>query len=208
MTIARALKWLAGALLLPVVLAALFIAIYGWNWLRQPIEQMTLDKTGRQLVIGGDIEVDFGWPLPRIRTGAVSFANPAWASEKQMVTSEALEIVIDLPQLLRQNIVLPEVALRRPVVFLEQGADGRKNWLLDREQLDESARLRIGRLTLDQGSVGYDDVRQKTSNVETQKGMVQLTGFVSSEAAMDQAVKVARGIKGVTSVKNDMHIKK
>lgn len=51
-------------------------------------------------------------------------------------------------------------------------------------------------------------VKATEVNVETQKGMVQLTGFVSSEAAMEQAVKVARGIKGVTSVKNDMHIKK
>lgn len=180
MILPRLLKWVAVGLLAPIVLGVLFIAIYGWNWLRQPIEQMTLDKTGRQLVIGGDIEVEFAWPLPRISAGAVSFANPAWASEKQMVTSEAVEIVIDLPQLLRQNIVLPEVALRRPVVFLEQGADGRKNWLLDREQLDEAARLRIGRLTLDQGSVGYDDVRQKTSiraalsTVDTQTAVAAL----------------------------------
>lgn len=163
MTLPRLIKWVSIGLFAPVVLGALFIAIYGWNWLRQPIEQMTLDKTGRQLVIGGDIEVKFGWPLPRITAGTVSFANPAWASEKQMVTSEAVEITVDLPQLLGQNIVLPEVVLLRPVIFLEQGADGRKNWLLDREQLDETARLHIGRLTLDQGSIGYDDVGQKTS---------------------------------------------
>lgn len=44
-------------------------------------------------------------------------------------------------------------------------------------------------------------------NVETFKGEVQLSGFVSSRAAENKAVEVARSVKGVTSVKNDMRIK-
>jgi hyperosmotically inducible protein len=44
-------------------------------------------------------------------------------------------------------------------------------------------------------------------NVETFKGVVQLSGFVSSQAAIDKAVAVARGVGGVTSVKNDMRVK-
>lgn len=163
MTLPRSLKWIAGGFLVPIVLAVLFIAIFGWNWMRGPIERMTLEKTGRVLVINGDIKVKFGWPLPRIHTGAVTFANPGWAKEKQMVAADAVEITINLPQLLRQNIVLPEVRLERPVVFLEQGAGGRKNWLLDLDQKDEEARIRIDRLTLDDGRLGYDDARQKTS---------------------------------------------
>ena len=43
--------------------------------------------------------------------------------------------------------------------------------------------------------------------VETFKGVVQLSGFVSSEAEIDRAVEVARDVKGVTSVKNDMRLK-
>lgn len=44
-------------------------------------------------------------------------------------------------------------------------------------------------------------------NVETFKGVVQLSGFVSSRADIDKAVEVARGITGVKSVKNDMRVK-
>ena len=44
-------------------------------------------------------------------------------------------------------------------------------------------------------------------NVETFKGVVQLSGFVSSTMDKNKAVEVARGIKGVTSVKDDMRIK-
>lgn len=44
-------------------------------------------------------------------------------------------------------------------------------------------------------------------NVETYKGVVQLSGFVSSESDIKKAVEVARSVKGVTSVKNDMRLK-
>ena len=44
-------------------------------------------------------------------------------------------------------------------------------------------------------------------NVETFKGVVQLSGFVSSRAAIDKAVAIARGVGGVTSVRNDMRLR-
>jgi len=44
-------------------------------------------------------------------------------------------------------------------------------------------------------------------NVETFKGVVQLSGFVSSQAAENTAVSVARSVGGVKSVKNDMRLK-
>jgi osmotically-inducible protein OsmY len=44
-------------------------------------------------------------------------------------------------------------------------------------------------------------------NVETYKGAVQLSGFVSSQADINKAVDVARSVKGVVSVKNNMHVK-
>ena len=44
-------------------------------------------------------------------------------------------------------------------------------------------------------------------NVETFKGRVQLSGFVTSRASIDRAVQVAQGVSGVTSVGNDMRLK-
>jgi osmotically-inducible protein OsmY len=43
--------------------------------------------------------------------------------------------------------------------------------------------------------------------VETYKGTVQLSGFVASQKAVDKAVEIARSVKGVTSVKNDLVVK-
>jgi osmotically-inducible protein OsmY len=44
-------------------------------------------------------------------------------------------------------------------------------------------------------------------NVETFKGVVQLSGFVSSQADISRAVEVAKTVTGVKSVKNSMHVK-
>ena len=44
-------------------------------------------------------------------------------------------------------------------------------------------------------------------NVETFKGVVQLSGFVNSPADINKAVEVARRVEGVKSVKNDMRAK-
>ena len=43
--------------------------------------------------------------------------------------------------------------------------------------------------------------------VETRKGIVQLSGFVNSQEAVNKAGQIARGVKGVKSVKNDLIIK-
>jgi osmotically-inducible protein OsmY len=44
-------------------------------------------------------------------------------------------------------------------------------------------------------------------NVETFKGVVQLSGFVSSKAAENKAVEVTSSVAGVKSVKDDMRLK-
>lgn len=43
--------------------------------------------------------------------------------------------------------------------------------------------------------------------VETYKGVVQLSGFVNAQKAVDKAVEIASSVKGVKSVKNDLVVK-
>ena len=44
-------------------------------------------------------------------------------------------------------------------------------------------------------------------SVETYKGTVQLSGFVSSRAAVDKALQITHSVKGVKSVKNSLIVK-
>ena len=43
--------------------------------------------------------------------------------------------------------------------------------------------------------------------VETRKGVVQLSGFVNSQQAINKAGQIAKSVNGVTSVKNDLILK-
>jgi len=44
-------------------------------------------------------------------------------------------------------------------------------------------------------------------NVETFKGTVQLSGFANNATEMNRAAEIARSVKGVKAVKNDIRLK-
>ena len=43
--------------------------------------------------------------------------------------------------------------------------------------------------------------------VESFKGVVQLSGFVNTQKAIDKAVEITKSVKGVNSIKNDLIVK-
>ena len=55
--------------------------------------------------------------------------------------------------------------------------------------------------------VADPELKAREINVETFKGTVQLSGFVSSREDIDKAVGVARNVNGVTAVRNSMVVK-
>jgi len=55
--------------------------------------------------------------------------------------------------------------------------------------------------------LGEPGLKVSEINVETFKGVVQLSGFVSSREDINAATKLARTVNGVTQVKNDMVLK-
>src|ERR1043166_1531470 len=55
--------------------------------------------------------------------------------------------------------------------------------------------------------LGEPGLKVSEINVETYKGVVQLSGFVSSRADIKGAVRVASAVGGVKSVTNEMQVK-
>lgn len=52
-----------------------------------------------------------------------------------------------------------------------------------------------------------DDLKAMDVHVETTNGVVMLSGFVPSQAQVDKAADLARGVEGVTEVKNGLKVK-
>ena len=55
--------------------------------------------------------------------------------------------------------------------------------------------------------LGDKSVKANGISVNTLKGMVQLSGYVQTAAEKAEAETIARGVKGVTSVKNDIVVR-
>lgn len=55
--------------------------------------------------------------------------------------------------------------------------------------------------------VADDLVKSLDLQVETRKGVVQLSGFVDSQAQIDQAVALTRAVAGVTDIENGITLK-
>ena len=70
------------------------------------------------------------------------------------------------------------------------------------EYLDDSViTTRVKAEIFNEPTLKYSEI-----NVETFKGVVQLSGFVNSQTDINKAVAIARNIKGITSVQNDMKL--
>lgn len=160
----RALKWLAISFAVVVAAVLILFALPNWNALRDPIARVVAEKTGRELRIGGDLKVRLAWP-PAIRIGAadVSFANPPWATRKNMLDIGQVAFHVELAPLFGGDLVFADVRLDRAEVDLEKSVDGRKNWLLDREQRDEKARAVVKHVSVSDGRVAYSDPATETS---------------------------------------------
>lgn len=152
----KKLQWAGLVFATLTLIFIIFIAVFDWNRLRGYIGAQVTEKTGREFVIAGDLDVDLSL-TPRIRMERVRFANAAWGSERNMLDIPAAEFTIDLISLLKGSVVLPDVTLSRPVVVLEKSKDGRKNWVLDKQQRGETALPEVGRLVMDKGTLVWRD---------------------------------------------------
>jgi AsmA family protein len=130
----RLLK-ITAATLLSVLLviggALLALALFDWNHARGWIARQVEERTGRALVIAGNLEVHPFSFHPRVRAERVTFANSDWGEAKPMLDAESVEFSFGLlPLLFQGRVVIPDLSLSGAEVLLQREKDGRRNWIL------------------------------------------------------------------------------
>lgn len=163
-------RWLGFAVLL--LLLAAPIAALERGWLKEPIERAIASKTGRAFSIDGELGLLWRWP-PRISMEQVRLSNPEWARHQQLLRVRHADFTVDLLQLLRGRLYMPEVNLVAPVIAYEVGKSGQRSWVQpeadsppDREQQEQEAERAkyvlpdVGRLTVQKGSFIYADAKR------------------------------------------------
>jgi uncharacterized protein involved in outer membrane biogenesis len=150
------------------------------------IQRQVSEKTGREFMIAGDLDVQLSLN-PLISAEGVSLANAEWGTKQPMLAVDKIAFRVSLLDLLKGDIVLPEVAASQPKVILEKSEDGKKNWELKKEEEKETRLPTIGRLVLDRGVVMFRD--PKTESDITVKVVTSSASADARETPLDVAAE-------------------
>lgn len=149
-----------GRTLLAVLAAALLLLIllWDWNWLKGPISSVVKAKTGREFVIGGDLDVDLG-RRTTVSMQQVRFANATWSKQGDMFEGRQVNLTFDLwPALFGHGWHVSELDLEAPRLRLEVGPDGKGNWDLG----GGGNSTDIQNLWVNDGRMQYQDSKSRT----------------------------------------------
>jgi len=129
----KKLLWIGGILAGTLAAGALtlyaLLARYDVNSLKPRIQQAVLEATGRELVLGGDMEVKIGL-RPSLVVRDVRLANAEWGSAPDMVAMERFEVQVALVPLLTGDLQVSRLVLVRPDILVETGPGGRSNLVM------------------------------------------------------------------------------
>lgn len=117
----------AGLVTLLVAAALIVPSFINWNDYKNQIIAEVEKRTGRALVIGGDIGLTL-LPAPAVVVTDLRLGNLASGEAEDMVKLRSLEVKVAFGPLLQGRIQVEKVKLVDPVVHLETLADGRHNW--------------------------------------------------------------------------------
>ncbi|MFL6588400.1 MAG: AsmA family protein [Luteimonas sp.] len=145
-----------------VVAIMLLVLLWDWNWFKGPVERIVEARTGRALVIGGDLDVDLG-RTTTVHADALRFANADWSESQTMASVERLEIKVEVfPLLFKREVRLPEIRLVKPILRLETNPEGGTgNWDIAFGGGDGPP-PQIRRLWVEDGRLRYLDVPGQT----------------------------------------------
>jgi uncharacterized protein involved in outer membrane biogenesis len=127
-------KWILGiAVFLIVALIVGIFAIlssYDFNDLKPQIARMVKDTTGRELSLGGDVELEIGLN-PTLVIEDVSLQNVSWGSRPELARIRRLEAQVAVLPLVRRIILFKRLILIEPDVLIETNSAGKSNLEFD-----------------------------------------------------------------------------
>ena len=123
-------KWIFGvAVALTVALIVTIYVIlssYDFNSLKPKIARAVKDATGRELILGGDIELEIGL-TPALVAEDVRFQNAPWAFRPEMAKIRRFEVQVALLPLIGGTIDVKRLILVEPDILVATNKSGKSN---------------------------------------------------------------------------------
>jgi AsmA family protein len=107
--------WYASTLVNPAALTAL-------------IQSSIKEASGRDVIIAGPVRLSI-FPVIGVVAEQVSMSNAPWASERQMVKLQRIDLDIKLSPLLKRKIEIGHIKLSGLELYLQTQKDGLGNWV-------------------------------------------------------------------------------
>lgn len=192
----RILGWSAGILLCLVAVSAGALYLFlNSDYLHGQLEGRASDFTGRKTKLAG-YSIEWG-PTARVRLHGVEIANAAWGKAPHMLKVAEVDFDIRLWPLLKGDLVLPRLVLRKPEVQIERGDKEQLNWSLEEapgtvgvakaiEPDNRTGTPLIGQLEITDGTLGYRDSRRK---LELDGSVTTATGQAGDQPQAELSLK-------------------
>lgn len=178
--------WLAGIVLLGLAGAVTLVALtFDPNAYKDRISAWAKDQTGRELRIGGKIEISF-FPWLGVRLNHLQVNNAPGFGPAPLLQAELAQLRVKLIPLLQGQWVADIVILERAALHLSRDSAGRSNWedlMRGRGQGANLAVLSLGGLAITNASLMLDD-QQRGRHFALEK-LTLRTGAIVSRGAFD-----------------------
>ena len=169
----RALKWTGSIFAGLVAIIVIVLATLDWNSLRGPVGRYLSGRLHREVTIAGDLKVTlFSW-TPSADMSRLVIAQPDWVGDKIRAAGpfadvQRLTLALDLKQLLRWRVLLPEVNVEQPRLRLFRDGSGRANWNFADDKNAPPFRLPpIRHFVIKDGQLGAEDVKRNLTFLGT-----------------------------------------
>lgn len=116
-----------GLIILLGVSGYYFVKNFDLNKYKPYVSQLVEEHLGRKFAINGEASIGISM-VPTLILEDVELANAAWATNPQMLKIQKLELKFALRPLLKKQIVVDQIVLAGPEVYLEINKDGAANW--------------------------------------------------------------------------------
>jgi len=161
--------------------------------------------TGRTLAIDGALNFRL-LPAPGVSASGVKLSNAGQGSGPEMVSLEGATVEVALLPLISGDVQVTRVVLRKPVILLEQYADGTNNWTFTPEADDSAAAggaaassgdadssgsgtppVRLDDVEIVDGTLIYatPDQRERVENINMTLGAGSLTGPFRADGSLN-----------------------
>ena len=129
-----------------LVVFAIVVALFDWNWFRHPVERYFSDRSHREIRIG-DLHVDIGLSLePTVRVRDLFIENAPWADKRPFIVAREAFFTFSLKSVWERRPVISRLVLIDAEVDLERQADGLRNWRLRNPEDRGPGRVKVLRL--------------------------------------------------------------